>query len=159
MGVEDHLRPTDVIRADRVSDARRTEIEALLVSQQKRTPGAIAMSVSDADGNVFANSVATSSNLYLGDREYFQTLKQQPRGTPVISAALFGRGTKKWGIHIVRRIDWPDGGFGGMLGASLGLTETFSDFYATLPGRSFWTSMTTARAYPTTANRRANPSV
>src|ERR1035437_7025985 len=132
MGVEDHLRPTDLIRADRLSDARRKDIEALLVSQQKRTAGVISMSVSDANGNVFANSVATSSSLYLGDREYFQTLKQQSRSNPVISEAVFGRGTKQWGIHIVHRIGFPNGSFGGMLGASLGLTENFADFYATL---------------------------
>ncbi|TSA41698.1 MAG: hypothetical protein D4R58_01095, partial [Betaproteobacteria bacterium] len=132
MGVEDHLRPTDLIRADRLSDARRKEIEALLASQQKRIAGVISMSVSDADGNVFANSVATASNLYVGDREHFQTLKQQPRSTPVISEAVFGRGTKEWGIHIVQRINRPDGSFGGMVGASLGLTENFVNFYATL---------------------------
>lgn len=132
MGVEDHLRSTDLIRAGRLPDDRRKQIEELLIAQQQRVAGVISMSVSDADGNVFANSVATASSLYLGDREYFLTLKQQPRNTPVISEAVFGRGTKKWGIHVVRRIDFPDGSFGGMVGASLGLTENFAEFYATL---------------------------
>lgn len=130
--VEDHLRPTDLIRAGRLPDDRRKQIEELLIAQQQRVAGVISMSVSDVDGNVFANSVATASSLYLGDREYFLALKQQPRSTPVISEAVFGRGTKKWGIHIVRRVDFPDGSFGGMVGASLGLTENFADFYATL---------------------------
>jgi len=132
MGVEDHLRSTDLIRAGRLPDGRRKQIEELLIAQQQRVAGVISMSVSDTDGNVFANSVATASSLYLGDREYFLALKQQPRSTPIISEAVFGRGTKKWGIHIVRRIDFPDGSFGGMVGASLGLTENFADFYATL---------------------------
>jgi signal transduction histidine kinase/CheY-like chemotaxis protein/HPt (histidine-containing phosphotransfer) domain-containing protein len=87
------------------------------------------MSVTNADGYVFANSVGAPPGLNLGDRKYFLALKAGPTSTPVISEAIKGRVSRKWGIQIARRIDLADGTFGGMIVANLGLAENFENFY------------------------------
>ena len=128
----DYLRPADLTRGKRPTAARKQEIQDLLLGQQQRTAGIGAMALADAEGNILANSLGNSANANLGDREYFQTLKSRALGDPVISETVYGRGSDKWGIQVARRISLPDGSFGGMVVASLGLAETFTDFYSTL---------------------------
>jgi len=132
MGVADHLNPADLSGSGPLRDGRRKEIEALLLNQQQRTAGMVATYVVGPDGHIVAISLGTPPGMNLNDREYFQTLKQQRRTEPVISEALYARVSHTWGTMIARRIDLPDGSFGGMVAANLGLAENFLDFYSTL---------------------------
>jgi hypothetical protein len=60
-------------------------------------------------------------------------LRAGPRTTPIISEAIFGRVSNKWGIQVARRLELPNGQFGGMIVANLGLEENFDSVYASLP--------------------------
>ncbi|MFA7270246.1 MAG: PAS domain S-box protein [Sterolibacterium sp.] len=127
--VIDHVVPSDLAGP---SSARRMELEKLLRTQLQRTPGIVGMPLTNAQGRVIADPLKVPPGTNLSDRQYFQTLQHSARATPVISQAILGRISGKWGIRLGRRIDLPDGSFGGAIVANLGLDENFTDFYATL---------------------------
>jgi len=131
-GINDHLRPSDLTGAGPLPAARRREIEALLISQQQRSAGIVATFLTRADGRIAAISLREPPGTDLSDRTYFQMLKRERRARSIVSEVVYGRVSKTWGAMVARRIDLPDGRFGGMIGANLGLTQNFSDFYSTL---------------------------
>ncbi|MBI4293112.1 MAG: GGDEF domain-containing protein [Betaproteobacteria bacterium] len=132
VGVMDHLLPSDLVVGGLLPEARRKEIEALLMLQQSRTAGIVSISVTDAEGVTVANSLGNAQGTSLGDRKHFLALKGRPDTSVAISEATKGRSSDKWGVMLGRAIELPGGAFGGMVGANLGLAETFTDFYATL---------------------------
>lgn len=132
IGVDEHLRPGDLLGKGRLPEKRRREIDALLLSQQQRTAGVGLMFLADAEGRLLAQSVGESSGVNVRDRTHFQALQRDPQLEVAISEAVLGRVTGKWGVAIGRRIDLPDGSFGGMIGANLSLDENFIDFYSSL---------------------------
>jgi len=132
MGVTDHLLPSDLTIGGTLPEARRKEIEALLLNQQSRTAGIVSISVTDAEGTVVANSLGAQQGSTLGDRQHFLSLKNHPGASVAISEAIKGRSSNTWGVMLGRAIRMPGGGFGGMVGANLGLADTFANFYATL---------------------------
>jgi PAS domain S-box-containing protein len=130
--VSDRMTPADLQRGMAVPEMRRANINAMLVKQQSVTRGIVSMSITDADGIVYANSVGTAPGVSLSSRAYFQTVKAGSRTTPVISEAIFGRVSNKWGIQVARRLELPNGQFAGMIVANLGLEENFDSVYASL---------------------------
>ncbi len=133
LGVIDHMRPWDMAAADRLPEARRKDIGALLLAQQQRTAGLVGMYLADAEGKLVVHSAGIIGAINVSDRTHFQTLMSEPRTEVAVSEANLGRVSNKWGMSIGRRLDRPDGSFGGMVAATLGLAENFTDFYASLP--------------------------
>ena len=127
--ITDHLRPDDFQRGMALDDPRRTAIETVLVEQQRRNPAIVSISITDRNGRVFANSLGVPPGTDLGNRKYFLDLKAGPPHQPVISEAIKGRVSNKWGIQVARRFDMPDGSFAGMIVANIGLTDSFERFY------------------------------
>ncbi|MBV8617508.1 MAG: EAL domain-containing protein [Curvibacter sp.] len=111
---------------------RRQALESLLKSRQARTPGVVSMSITDAEGRVFANALDQPQGTFLGNRSYFLDLKADRSRSPAISEVVQGRVSQQWGIQVARRLELPAGGFGGMLVANLGVRENFEDFYNSL---------------------------
>ncbi len=132
LGVLDYLRPDDFSGAKQLSEARRQTIQNLLIQQQKRAPGIVSMSITDAGGYVFANSVGALPGISLADRAYFLELKNGPKTQPVVSDAIKGRVSNKWGVQVARRFNNPDGSFAGMIVANIGLDDSFGEFYRTI---------------------------
>ena len=128
----DLIHDADLRAGSKMDERRRSEISAMLVQLQVRTRGIVSISLTDADGIVFANSVGAPVGTNLGGREYFKIIAAGPRNEPVISEAILGKVSKKWGIQVARRIEFHDGGFAGMLVANLGLDENFDAFYTSL---------------------------
>lgn len=126
------MPPMDLARAGAISESSRQAIQVHLKRHQDRTPGVISIALTDAKGIVVANTVGTPPGLYLGDRSFFQTLRESDGTAPVISELIRGRVAGKWGIQVARRIDFPDGRFAGMLVANLGLDEYFVTFFKSL---------------------------
>ena len=56
--------------------ARRVAIEKLLQSQLQRTPGIVAMLLTNAQGLVLADPLGVPPGTSVTDRQYFQTLRQ-----------------------------------------------------------------------------------
>ena len=128
----DHVLPADLSGGLAIQPNRRQAITAKLLELQARTRGIVSMSITDAEGRVFANTVGAPPGVSLASRKYFQELKAGPRAIPVVSEAILGRVSNKWGIQVARRLEFPNGKFGGMLVANLGLTENFDSFYESL---------------------------
>lgn len=133
LGVIDQLRPDDMIVGHPFLEQRRKEIDALLRNYQQRTTGVVAMFLVDADGKFTAHSQNLIAAVNVSDRTYFQTLMREPQTVVAVSGAALDPMTKTWGLTIGRRVDLPDGTFGGMVGATLRLAENIADFYSSLP--------------------------
>ncbi len=132
-GVVDGLGPKDMANPKAISEPRRQAVVMMLKTLQTRSHGAIvSMSLTDADGVVFANTVGTPPGVSLADRKYFLELKNTATTRPVVSELIFGRVSKKWGVQVARRIEHADGSFAGMIVANLGVTDAFEGFYRTL---------------------------
>ena len=83
----------------------------------------------DADGNLLygahSKSGAETNNR---DRDYFIQLRDDPNAGLVITKPLFGRVSGKWVMILARRVNHPDGSFGGVVLASLALENIEARF-------------------------------
>ena len=122
----------DVEGARTLTPKRREELQAGLIALQAKARGVVSMTMTDQNGFVFANTVGTPPGGSLGDRGYFLTLKNSATDGPVISEVIKGRVSNKWGVQIARRITLPDGRFGGMVVANIGMTDYMEKFYESL---------------------------
>ncbi len=122
---------TTLLREDReMPAAARESIERSLLRHQQRFPKIVALFVADRNGQVVAHSSGSPAGLKVTDRSYFLALKNGAPG-PVISEAIKGRLSGKWGLQIARPLRFADGGFAGMLVANLGLEEGFAQYFRT----------------------------
>lgn len=124
--------PRDMANVRALGDGRRSLIEADLKALQARAEGIVSMSMTDESGYVFANTVDQPPGGFLGDRGYFLALKTGAAPEPAVSEVIFGRISNKWGVQVARKIRKPDGGFGGMVVANVGMSTYLRDFYESL---------------------------
>ena len=90
-----------------------------MVQAQKHMSELDGLRVADSGGNIFYPSqLPTSPQLNITDRDYFITLKNDINAQLVISKPMKGKVANRWIIVLARRINKPDGSFGGVaLGA------------------------------------------
>jgi len=129
----DDILPSDLLTGRAIAEPRLHELEARLKEHAERFPAIVSIALTDSDGTVFANSSGAMNGVFLGDRDYFQSLKNGDSRNPLFTTVLKGRVSGKWGMQLVRSIILPDGRFGGALLANIGLDEGFINFYRTLP--------------------------
>ena len=125
----DRVEARDFTKGMNLDESRRQALKRILAERQQRTPGLVSLSLTDKNGLVFVNSLGVPPGTNLGTRQYFLDLKNGTGTEPVISEVIKGRVSNKWGIQIARRFLLPDGSFGGMIVANLGLAENFEEFY------------------------------
>lgn len=105
-------------------------LNAYIERVRSRLPEIDALRITDAQGVlVYGNDVHPGSNTSLADRPHFRRLHETPEAGLVISKPQISRVNRKWVIVIARRIDKPDGSFGGMAFAAIALdhlSKTFS---------------------------------
>ncbi len=85
----------------------------------------------DAQGIYALANRPITSRLDLSDREHFKVHVNQDSGQLFVSKPVIGRATGKWSIQLARRINKPDGSFGGVVVLSIDPTY-FTDFYGAL---------------------------
>ncbi|HZX31531.1 MAG TPA: ATP-binding protein [Rhodocyclaceae bacterium] len=129
LAVIPQIRPDDLRRSALSKDRQLTDI---LANQHRLTRGVVSISLTNADGVVVANSVGAPPGTDLGQRSYFRRVKAGAPDSIVISEAIKGKVSNHWGLQVARRISLPDGSFGGMVVANLGLYENFESFYQSL---------------------------
>ena len=111
-------------------------MEAFLRRQHARIPDFSALRVVNADGIVEYGKDATSAaRIDLSDRDYFLRLKRDPEAGLVFSRPLMGRVRVVWVIMLARRINRPDGAFGGMVYGTVELDKLRRRFDALSIGR------------------------
>jgi len=85
----------------------------------------------DANGIYAFSNRPITSRLDLSDREHFKVHVNHDSGQLFVSKPVVGRATGKWSIQLSRRINKPDGSFGGVVVLSIDPTY-FNDFYGEL---------------------------
>ncbi|HWI19816.1 MAG TPA: ATP-binding protein [Vicinamibacterales bacterium] len=91
--------------------------------------------VTDAQGNV-VESVREFAPTNILDREFFQAHLQEDTHKLMISSPVLGRVSGRWAITLTRRINKPDGGFGGIVAISIEPSYLTQLFEATQLGPS-----------------------
>ncbi len=89
-------------------------LEAFLMRQDRHIPEALGLRVVDAQGIIrYAVNDVKVRNASIADRPQFIRLRDDPQAGLVFSKPILGRAALKWMITLGRRIDNPDGSFGG----------------------------------------------
>lgn len=72
------------------------------------------LGIIDENGRYILSSLPDHKPIDLSDREHFRVHRDQPSDRLWVSKPVLGRATGKWSIQMTRRIDKPDGSFGGV---------------------------------------------
>ncbi|WP_159875481.1 ATP-binding protein [Aquitalea denitrificans] len=83
------------------------------------------------DGMLQLSSVPNTKSMNLSDREHFKVHIAKDSGQLFISKPVKGRASKKWSLQFTRRINKPDGSFGGVVVVSVD-PFYFTNFYKDL---------------------------
>ena len=73
----------------------------------------------DENGTMIQSSIGDAPAVNIADREHFRVFLDRKVSGLFISRPVFGRASGKWSIQMARRIDKPDGSFGGVAVASV----------------------------------------
>jgi diguanylate cyclase (GGDEF)-like protein/PAS domain S-box-containing protein len=111
---------------------RAAAIDQLFQTSIARLPYLRAMWLLDADGNLVQDSDQSGDKLNLADREYFQIHRDEPSLGLYIDRPMLGKQGVPF-IGLSRRINRPDGSFGGVIVASLE-PDYLRRFYDTIRG-------------------------
>ncbi len=106
----------------------------LLARHEGRLAEVEGIRVTDAEGRVIAGKYAEREPVSLADRSYFRALKIQAGGGLQMSEPVMGRVSRQWVMVFARRYVGPDGGFGGIVLASVPLAQFRASFAAFDPG-------------------------
>ena len=113
-----------------------TSIEKFIKRQKTRIPGLSTLRTASAEGWVeYGNDVSPGARIGISDRDYFQRLKFDPQAGLVFSKPVMGRVKVTWAVMMARRINRPDGSFGGVVYSAIILSELDSHFASVSIGR------------------------
>jgi len=95
--------------------ANRSRVQAVIATQERLLPEAVAIRVTDDQGIVIINNPSGDPTANFRDRPFFPQLRDHPDTGLFISKPLLGRFTHKWVMTFARRYHLPDGRFGGVV--------------------------------------------
>jgi diguanylate cyclase (GGDEF)-like protein len=117
---------------DGVAPAALNRLNRVMTHTLAELPQLNTLSVFDANGERIATSHAASSiAVNNAGREYFIYHRTHPGQAPHISVPVISRTTGKWVIPLTRRIERPDGSFGGVAVATISV-DFFKAYYDSL---------------------------
>jgi len=103
---------------------RPRELDGFLREQIQGVPELYGLAVADADGQIHhGTNLAPGRSVPVADRDYFRRLQECPDGAVVVSPLIQSRVSGRWSITLARRLNGPDGQFGG---AAIGIFEVGS---------------------------------
>ena len=101
-------------------------------------PDLDSLRIVDAEGDVLYGvgvDPATRPRVSAADRDYFQRLRTEPDAGLVFSKPMLGKISGKWVIAMARRIQRPDGDFGGVVYGTIALEHFYRFFQRIEVGR------------------------
>ena len=112
----------------RMAELKKTPLNVDPTKLLDWSPALFSLRVVDSDGLVlYGNRYDPRTRVNVGDRTFFKKLKAAPAAGMVINEPVFGRIVPVWILMCGRRINLPDGSFGGVIYGSLdlgGVTKT-----------------------------------
>lgn len=97
-----------------------------------RLPEVDAIRITDRHGVlIYGSGVDPAAKLSLADRHHFKQLRDDPGAALVVSQPQVSRINEKWVLVLARRVNQPDGGFGGMIFAAVTL-DYLTRYFAAL---------------------------
>jgi hypothetical protein len=104
-------------------------VEAFIRRQRERIPGLSTLRTVNAEGLVeFGNDVSPGARISVADRDYFLRLKADPGAGLVFSKPVMGRVRVTRVMMLARRINRPDGSFGGVVYSAIMLEDLGARF-------------------------------
>jgi diguanylate cyclase (GGDEF)-like protein len=134
---DDTIKAADIALADIVEriESDGSSVRALARLQQQmraqvaNLPQLVGLFVYDESGSWIANSRAVVSQAYNNaDREYFIYHRTHTERGPHVGLPVISRSSGKWIMPVSRRLNKPDGSFGGVVLATLDI-DYFRRFY------------------------------
>lgn len=120
------------VQHDGTSPAALKRLHSILVMRRQELPQLDGLFVYDGNGNWIVNSTSTPLNRFNNsDREYFIFHRHDSDPGPHIGIPVISRSSGKWVIPVSRRINKPDGSFGGVVLATVDI-DFFKAFYNSL---------------------------
>jgi diguanylate cyclase (GGDEF)-like protein/PAS domain S-box-containing protein len=119
----------DIIKIQSTPEIDAHAVNDLIKQMNLRMPFIDTIRFVDNRGNVLFGKSATRTNI--SSRAYYIQLRDNPKSRMVISKPVKGLTTGKWTIHLARRINLPDGSFGGIVSAGIYL-DSFYKLFSTI---------------------------
>jgi len=117
------------VETDGVSDLELERIHELLVTRVGELPQLHGIFIYAKDGSWLVNSQKTLlSNLNNSDRDYFKYHRTHDDRGPYVGPPVRSKSTGDWIVTVSRRINMPDGSFGGVVLATINM-HYFRQFY------------------------------
>lgn len=106
-------------------------LNAFMARQLKVVPAFEALWIANSRGLIdYGTQLPVGAPVDIADREYFIRQSLRPDLGMVISKPVMGRITRDWSVLISRRINNPDGSFGGIALGSIAVVKYFSHMFA-----------------------------
>jgi len=87
--------------------------------------------VADAAGNLsWGTEMGSGAPVNIADRDYFLRLKAEPTTELLITKPLVGRVTQHWSVLVAKRVNRPDGSFGGIVVGTLPVVDYFGAVFS-----------------------------
>jgi two-component system, cell cycle sensor histidine kinase and response regulator CckA len=103
-------------RALLLGGSETRSMNAIIARQHGRLPALDSIRITNAKGEVlYGVGVVAGMAISAADRDYFLQLRDNPQAGLVISKPVVGRISGKWVVIVARRINKPDGSFGGVV--------------------------------------------
>lgn len=117
------------IEAEGLGQVQFARLQGLLQIQHRAMPQLSGLTIYDRDGNWLFSSTSPNSLLFnSSDRVYFAHHRDDASRDIFIGPPIQHRSTKEWVITISRRLNDRQGGFNGVVAATLGI-RNFLDLY------------------------------
>jgi diguanylate cyclase (GGDEF)-like protein len=98
-------------------------VTRFLIQQQKRVPHLDLLRATNEKGETIFGEGVPTPPASIADRDYFARLRDNPKAGLVISKPIIGKISQKWIWLFARRINKPDGSFGGVVYGSIFIDE------------------------------------
>ena len=111
-----------------VNHAGAQEIDRYLDLLRKALPDTDVIRATNEQGEILYGQGVPFRPMNVADRDYFQQLRDHPDAGLLMVPPLVGKLDQLWRWPFVRRINQPDGSFGGVVFASIQVTDIFTVF-------------------------------
>jgi PAS domain S-box-containing protein len=138
-GIAAEIRQVDVslrtiigqlARLQSLHPPKRAEIETILGEQQDMLRALDNVRIADAQGVVrYGRGIEDKPPIDVAGRDFFRQVRDDPSAGLVVSEPFITRNTQRWVVVLARRLDAPDGSFGGVVFANLA-AEHFQSMFA-----------------------------